>query len=57
MANSSMPDFCKKGENDSILFTGKDKELVAYIPEKFFDRNIAEQDGDYYSLLGIFTRH
>lgn len=55
MANSSMPDFCKKGENDSILFTGKDKELVAYIPEKFFERNIAEQDGDYYSLLGIFT--
>ena len=49
-----MPPFLKKDENGSLLFTGKDKELVAYVPEKYFDRNVAEQSGEYINLLGIF---
>ena len=38
-----------------MYFKGKDKEMVAYIPEKYFDRNIAEIQGEYIELLGIFN--
>lgn len=50
----AMPSFLKKNKEGSLLFTGKDKELVFYVPEKYFDRNIAEQSGEYINLLGIF---
>lgn len=49
-----MPSFLKKNKEGSILFTGKDKEFVAYVPEKYFDRNIAEQSGEYINLIGVF---
>ena len=29
--------------------------MVAYVPEKYFDRNIAEQEGDYINIMGIFN--
>jgi hypothetical protein len=50
----AMPSFLKKDENGSLLFTGKDKELLFYVPEKYFERNIAEQAGEYINLLGVF---
>ena len=46
--------FIKKSPEGSILFTGKDKEFVAYVPEKYFERSVAEQSGEYINLLGIF---
>ena len=56
MANDmGIPSFCKKEEDNSLSFNGEGKELVAYIPEKFFERNIAEQLGDYFELIGIFN--
>ena len=49
-----MPYFCKK-EGDSIIFSAKDREMVAYIPEKYFDRNLAEQEGDLINIMGMFN--
>jgi hypothetical protein len=51
---AKLPYFCKQ-EKESILFSAKGKEMVAYIPEKYFDRNIAEQEGDYINIMGIFN--
>lgn len=53
MAN--MPSFVKV-ENDKIIFNGgPNKEMVAYIPEKYFSSgNIAEIDGKYTNLIGKF---
>lgn len=51
----STPSFIEVTPENSVLFKGKDKEFVAYIPEKYFERNIAEQEGDYVNLLGIFS--
>lgn len=50
----AMPSFIKKTKEGSILFSGKDKEFLAYVPEKYFERNIAEQAGEYINLLGVF---
>lgn len=52
--SSDLPVFIKRDKN-KLLFTGKNKEFVAYIPEKYFDRKIAEQIGEYIELLGIFN--
>lgn len=49
-----LPSFIKE-DKTKLLFTGKDKEMVAYIPEKYFDRKIAEQNGEYIDILGIFS--
>ena len=49
-----MPSFVKKNEEGSIVFAEKGKELVAYVPEKYFERGIAEQAGEYINLLGVF---
>lgn len=51
---SNLPIFIRQ-EKNKLLFTGKNKEFVAYIPEKYFDRKIAEQIGEYVELLGIFN--
>lgn len=50
----SAKDFTAKNKDGSLIFTPKDKELVAYVPEKYFDRNIAEQSGEYINLIGVF---
>lgn len=52
MANG-LPYFIKK-DGDSLLFDCPGKEMVAYIPEKYFERNIAEQVGDSINLVGVF---
>lgn len=49
-----MPYFCKK-EGDSIIFSAKDREMIAYVPEKYFDRNLAEQEGDLINIMGMFN--
>ena len=51
---AKLPYFCKQ-EKESILFSAKGKEMVAYVPEKYFDRNIAEQEGDYINIMCIFN--
>jgi hypothetical protein len=53
MANG-LPSFVKE-EKTKLLFSGQDKEMVAYIPEKYFDRHIAEQIGEYIEIIGIFS--
>lgn len=50
----NMPSFVEKNQDGSIVFKGKNKEMVAYVPEKYFERNIAEQSGEYINLFGIF---
>ena len=50
----AMPSFLEKTQESSLIFKGKDKEFVAYVPEKYFERNVAEQVGEYINLLGIF---
>lgn len=50
----AMPSFVYKNEEDAIIFKPKDKELVAYIPEKYFERGIAEQSGAFVNIFGIF---
>lgn len=52
---AAAPNFIKE-DGEQILFNGgPDKEMVAYIPEKYFERNIAEQEGNYINLIGIFN--
>ena len=50
--NEKLPPFLKK-EKDSILFNG-DGELYFYVPEKYFELNIAKYEGEIISILGIF---
>lgn len=53
MADNGLPSFIRQ-EKEALIFNGKDQEMLAYIPEKFFDRNIAEIEGNVVNLLGIF---
>ena len=53
MADNGLPSFIRQ-EKESLIFNGKDQEMLAYIPEKFFERNIAEVEGNVVNLLGIF---
>lgn len=52
----SLPKFLKK-EKDSLLFNPSNQtdEFIFYIPEKYFERNVAEQLGEYISILGILN--
>lgn len=52
MANG-LPKFLKE-ENNQLIFTQKDSELVFYVPEKYFERNVAEESGEIFTLLGVF---
>ena len=47
-----IPNFLKK-DGDALKFA-LDGELVYYVPEEFFDLNIAEISGSYVSLIGVF---
>lgn len=49
--NGNLPPFLKKSGN-SILYNG-DGEFFFYIPEKYFERNIAYYVGDIISTLGV----
>lgn len=50
---SAMPSFLYK-DKDALVFKPENKEMVVYVPEKYFERNIAEQVGEYINLLGVF---
>ena len=52
--SEGLPNFLKE-DHTKLIFCAKDKELVAYIPEKFFERSIATVIGEYIELLGIFN--
>ena len=51
MDNNTMPPFLKR-KGDSILYNGEG-EFIFYIPEIFFDQQIAYFEGEYISTLGI----
>ena len=54
MDNNGLPSFIKE-ENDKLIFRGgKNKEFLAYVPEKYFERKIAEVIGEYIEIMGIF---
>lgn len=46
-----IPKFLKR-EGDALVFN-QEGELVYYVPEEFFDTNIAEIAGSYVSLIGV----
>lgn len=46
-----IPKFLKL-QDDALVFN-LDGELVYYVPEEFFDNNIAEIAGSYVSLIGV----
>lgn len=52
--NEEIPSFIKL-EGEKLIFQGEGKELIAYIPEKYFERKLAEIEGDYIHLVGIFN--
>lgn len=52
--NNGLPSFIKEDKDKLIFKGGKNKELLAYVPEKYFDRKIAEVIGEYIEILGIF---
>jgi hypothetical protein len=49
-----LPNFIRE-EKLKLIFDAPGKEMVAYIPEKFFDRKIAEVVGEYVELIGLFN--
>lgn len=51
---ADMPSFVTKNEDGAIVFKGKDQELLAYVPEKYFERNIAELSGEFINIIGMF---
>lgn len=50
---ATLPEYIYQ-KNDSIIFRG-DGEFFFYVPEKFFELNVASYVGEYISLLGILT--
>lgn len=52
MANG-LPNFVKE-EEQKLIFSQKDHELIFYVPEKYFERNICEESGELFTLLGVF---
>lgn len=51
--SNELPSFLKE-DKQKLIFSAKDKEFVAYIPEKYFERGIAEVLGEYIDILGVF---
>ena len=43
-----------KPEGNKVFFRGKG-EIIYYIPEKYFDLNIAYFSGEYLEIMGIFV--
>ena len=48
-----LPSFIKE-DKQKLIFNDPNKEFLAYIPEKYFDRRIAEVVGEFIDILGIF---
>ena len=48
-----LPSFIRE-EKQKLIFCGKGKEMLAYVPEKYFDRRVAETIGEFIEILGIF---
>lgn len=53
MAADGLPSFLKE-EKEKLIFCEKGKEMLAYVPEKYFDRGIADVVGEFINILGIF---
>lgn len=51
--NEQLPPFLRR-KGDSILYNGNGN-LYFYIPEKYFERNIAYYNGEYISTLGVMS--
>lgn len=48
-----LPSFLKE-DKQKLIFSDPNREFLAYIPEKYFDRRIAEVIGEYIDILGVF---
>lgn len=48
----ALPSYMKQID-DTLYFNG-DGELIYYVPKKYFDLNIANVNGEYVSVIGIF---
>lgn len=46
-----VPNFLRR-EGDSLIFN-QDGEFIFYVPEIYFDRKIAEIDGEYVNIMGV----
>ena len=49
-----LPAYLKHGDKDSIVYSGEGY-MKFFIPEKYFDREYCEIDGDIIKVIGIFT--
>lgn len=49
-----MPNTFYKEENDKLIFN-QDGELIYYIPESYFDINVAQSIGEIIESMGIFS--
>ena len=54
MASEGLPKFIRE-DKLKLIFDAPGKEMIAYIPEKFFERKIAEIIGEYVELIGVFN--
>lgn len=50
---NGLPNFVKEVDQ-KLIFSKPDSELVFYVPEKYFERNIVEESGEVFTLLGVF---
>ena len=48
-----MPSYMKE-ENNKLYFVGKG-EIIYYVPNKYFELNVAKIIGEYVDVFGIFT--
>lgn len=51
--DSKLPDFISM-KGDSAIYSG-DGEFIFYVPEKFFDLNVAFYAGEYINVLGVMN--
>lgn len=51
--DSKLPDFISM-KGDSAIYSG-DGEFIFYVPEKFFDLNVAFYAGEYINILGVMN--
>ena len=48
------PNFIKVVD-ESVYFKGPNKKFIFFVPEKYFERNCAIEDGEYIELIGILN--
>lgn len=49
----ALPTYMKK-DGDKLIYTG-DGEIIYYVPEKYFNTNNAEIEGEYVNVFGLFN--